>query len=235
MITWQWFMTTRVGFPYKGREYPSCNCWPTAAAAAFPYLRLTIAVGQEHPHFSRPLPQCHLPAIPSNPKLLSSSKTAGLGRLAACTKERERMRELRIRDYIGVVTKLPGSFRVLSPQHVDTTDADSVLSITAPANPGILTELLQVLNDWHNCGNRVADVLEGIQQTLVRLADHLAPEPENIVGTDYIAKRLDCTLVWVAEMVRKGDVPKHCIVPGTGNGKVWKFHRRRVDEWLNKR
>ncbi len=145
------------------------------------------------------------------------------------------MRELRIRDYIGVVTKLPGSFRVLSPQHVDTTDADSVLSITAPANPGILTELLQVLNDWHNCGNRVADVLEGIQQTLVRLADHLAPEPENIVGTDYIAKRLDCTLVWVAEMVRKGDVPKHCIVPGTGNGKVWKFHRRRVDEWLNKR
>jgi hypothetical protein len=68
-----------------------------------------------------------------------------------------------------------------------------------------------------------------------RLADHLAPAPATIVGTPYVAQRLGCTTVWVAELVRNGEIPKHCIVPGTGRGKVWKFYREKIDRWLESR
>ena len=36
-------------------------------------------------------------------------------------------------------------------------------------------------------------------------------------------------------MVRNGDIPKGCIVPGSGNGRLWKFRRRQLEEWLAKR
>lgn len=32
-----------------------------------------------------------------------------------------------------------------------------------------------------------------------------------------------------------GAIPKECIVRGTGNGKVWEFRRRRIEEWLGRR
>jgi hypothetical protein len=74
-----------------------------------------------------------------------------------------------------------------------------------------------------------------IAHSLMRIADAMAPEPEDIVGTPYIAKRLGCTTVWIAELVRRGDIPKSCLVPGTGNGKVWKFYREHIDRWLSSR
>jgi hypothetical protein len=77
--------------------------------------------------------------------------------------------------------------------------------------------------------------LESIADSLRRLADHFVPVPAAMVGTPYVAKQLGCTTVWVAEMVRKGEIPKPCLVPGTGNGKPWKFHRERIDEWLQSR
>jgi hypothetical protein len=77
--------------------------------------------------------------------------------------------------------------------------------------------------------------LNVIAQSLVRIADALAPLPEEIVGTPYVAKRLGCTTVWVAEMVRRGEVPEGCLVPGTGTGKPWKFYRDKIDAWLTKR
>jgi hypothetical protein len=70
---------------------------------------------------------------------------------------------------------------------------------------------------------------------LTRLADTLAPVPQDVVGTPYVAKQLGCTVTWVAEMVRKGDVPQKCIVPGTGKGKPWKFYREQIDAWLARR
>jgi Helix-turn-helix domain len=55
------------------------------------------------------------------------------------------------------------------------------------------------------------------------------------VGSRYIADRLGCTTVWVAEMARSGEVPRHCVVPGTGSGKPWKFYRERIDAWIASR
>jgi hypothetical protein len=68
-----------------------------------------------------------------------------------------------------------------------------------------------------------------------RLADHLAPCSSPIVGTPSVAERLGCTTVWVAELVRTGQIPKHCLVPGTGKGKLWKFYREKIDRWLESR
>jgi len=70
---------------------------------------------------------------------------------------------------------------------------------------------------------------------LRRIADAIAPEPEAVVGSPYVAGKLGCTTTWVSEMVRSGEVPKGCVVPGTGNGKPWKFYRDKVDAWIASR
>jgi predicted DNA-binding transcriptional regulator AlpA len=77
--------------------------------------------------------------------------------------------------------------------------------------------------------------LTAVATSVGRLADHLAPCPSPIVGTPYVAERLGCTTVWVAELVRKGEIPKACLVPGTGRGKLWKFYREKIDRWLESR
>lgn len=90
----------------------------------------------------------------------------------------------------------------------------------------------------HATLDRIALALEQIAQRLdsvPRLVDAIAPAPSAIVGTPYIASALGCTTVWVAEMVRLGQIPRDCVVPGTGNGKPWKFNRSQVDEWLRSR
>ena len=82
---------------------------------------------------------------------------------------------------------------------------------------------------------RVAFSLEALAVESKRIADQVAPEPGDVVGTPYLAQQLGCSVVWAAEMARNGQIPKSCIVPGTGNGKPWKFYRRRIEEWLIKR
>src|SRR5262249_62128055 len=77
--------------------------------------------------------------------------------------------------------------------------------------------------------------LASAETSLRRLADRFAPAPAAVVGTPYVAERLGCTTVWVAELVRNGEIPKHCILPGTGRGKVWKFYREKIDRWLESR
>ena len=67
------------------------------------------------------------------------------------------------------------------------------------------------------------------------VADAIAPQPNDLVGTPYVARRLGCTAVWVAEMARDGTIPAQCVVAGTGNGKVWKFYRDRIDRWIASR
>jgi hypothetical protein len=71
-----------------------------------------------------------------------------------------------------------------------------------------------------------------IASSLKRLADHVDPPPPDIIGTDYIAEKLGCTLEWIAKMAMRGDIPRNCVVPGTGNGKPWKFYRSRIDPWI---
>jgi hypothetical protein len=86
---------------------------------------------------------------------------------------------------------------------------------------------------------RVAAALEQalpLLQNLVtdfhRLAEQLAPAPTAVVGTKYVAQRLDMTTVWVAEMARKKIIPPSCVVAGTGTGKLWKFDRVKIDRWI---
>ena len=74
-----------------------------------------------------------------------------------------------------------------------------------------------------------------IAVALERIADHLAPEPENIVGTGYVARKLGYTPTHVARLARDGDIPSSCVVPGCGDGRPWKFMRLRIDNWLETR
>jgi hypothetical protein len=60
---------------------------------------------------------------------------------------------------------------------------------------------------------------------------HRSPAP----GKADAADRLGCTTTWIAETTREGELPESCIVPGTGNGKPWKFYRRLIDEWIESR
>jgi len=87
-------------------------------------------------------------------------------------------------------------------------------------------------------GNQLHDAspqFSSIAGSLERIADALAPPPSKMVDSPYVAKRLDCTTVWVAELARNGQIPKSCIVPGTGNGKLWKFYRSQIDQWIESR
>jgi len=75
-------------------------------------------------------------------------------------------------------------------------------------------------------------VIAEVQADLKRLADHFAPQPADIVGTPYLASKLGCTPTWIAQMVRSGEIPKSCVVPGSGQGRQWKFYRGRIEDWL---
>lgn len=83
--------------------------------------------------------------------------------------------------------------------------------------------------------NEMVEVLRRTEAHLARLANHFDPPPPDKVGTPYVADRLGCTTDWIAMMVRDSEIPPSCIVPGTGNGKPWKFYRARIDEWIERR
>lgn len=82
---------------------------------------------------------------------------------------------------------------------------------------------------------RIAPALDSLAEASHRIAAHIVSEHGDVVGTPCLAQQLGCSVVWVAEMARNGEIPKGCIVPGTGNGKPWKFYRQRIEEWINKR
>lgn len=78
-------------------------------------------------------------------------------------------------------------------------------------------------------------ILSSIDHNLERIANALNPELPDVVGTPYVAKRLGQTTTWIAEMARRGEIPKSCLVAGTGTGKPWKFHRAQIDNWIENR
>lgn len=89
--------------------------------------------------------------------------------------------------------------------------------------------------DTSEIHERIAAALQDLVDVGHRIGSCVAPEPPDVVGAPYIANRLACTTVWVTDMAGNGQIPKNCIVPGTGNGKPWKFYRRGIDEWLERR
>jgi hypothetical protein len=76
---------------------------------------------------------------------------------------------------------------------------------------------------------------EVMARSIARIADALDPPPPDIVDSTYVARRLGCTTTWIADQARSGDIPRRCIVAGTGRGKPWKFHRGPIDEWIESR
>jgi hypothetical protein len=75
-------------------------------------------------------------------------------------------------------------------------------------------------------------VLERIAASLERIANKLDPPAGSIVGSPYVAEKLGCTTTYVSFLVRDGQIPASCIVPGTGKGRLWKFYRSRIEAWL---
>ena len=98
--------------------------------------------------------------------------------------------------------------------------------------------LESAIDDWiesRATGMSQTEMAQRIVTDLRRIADRLDPPSPDKVGTPYIADRLGCTTVWITELIRKKEIPANCIVPGTGNGKPWKFYRERIDRWLKDR
>jgi len=83
--------------------------------------------------------------------------------------------------------------------------------------------------------NDTPEIQRRIAEALGRIADHFDPPPPDVVGTPYVADRLACTTVWITQMIRSGEIPSSCIVPGTGHGKPWKFYRRGIESWMESR
>lgn len=75
--------------------------------------------------------------------------------------------------------------------------------------------------------------LASIAKSLARIADAVDPPPPDKVDSTYVAKKLGIGLARVSQMATGGEIPPSCIVAGTGHGKLWKFHRTRIDEWIN--
>jgi hypothetical protein len=81
----------------------------------------------------------------------------------------------------------------------------------------------------------VAESLVTIVEQLRRIADHFDPPPSDLVDTGYVANLLNCTKDYVAQMAREGIIPPNCLASGTGWGKPWRFHRSRIDRWIQSR
>jgi len=109
------------------------------------------------------------------------------------------------------------------------------VSSSRPAERGDAVHTLEFGPRTLSVLERIAVAIDEATLEMHRIANHVAPAPGDIVGTPFLAKQLGCSVVWAGEMARNGQIPKSCIVPGSGNGKPWKFYRRQLEEWVNKR
>ncbi len=80
------------------------------------------------------------------------------------------------------------------------------------------------------------EFIAAIADALMRIADHFDPPPPDVVDSNYVRQKLGGkTTQWIADQARNRKIPASCIVPGTGNGKPWKFFRSKIDKWLAER
>lgn len=71
-----------------------------------------------------------------------------------------------------------------------------------------------------------------IAGALTRIADHFNPPAPDIVDSVYVSQKLGCTTTWIADLARNSRIPASCLVPGTGDGKPWKFYRAKIETWI---
>ncbi|GEM_PF-6349488 len=87
-------------------------------------------------------------------------------------------------------------------------------------------------------GNDFADLVDALKNhtaAITSLVATLAPEVPDYVGTDYLARKLGVSPQWIGQMAERGDIPRTCIAPKVSGGRIWKFHRDRIDAWLRER
>jgi len=123
-------------------------------------------------------------------------------------------------------------------KHALAATETNVPTVTLEVGPRTMDVLLRLAKATENLaaaiGNSQGDMDELVGEVR-RISNHFDPPASEVVGTDYLAKALGCTQTWIAELVRTGEIPPSCIVPGTGNGKPWKFYRRKLDRWMRER
>jgi len=96
-----------------------------------------------------------------------------------------------------------------------------------------------MVDEWNR--QRQQGVPDGLAflERLADAAEHIATlldsDPLEIVGTPYVAEKAGKSVKWIGDLVRRGEIPKNCVVPGTGNGKEWRFYRKRIDKWIESR
>lgn len=92
---------------------------------------------------------------------------------------------------------------------------------------------LEFVKTWGRKGS--GDELKRIAAALERIANHFDPQTRTTVGTSYVAERLGITIKWVGDLVRKGEIPKSCICPKSGDGRYWRFWKDKIDDWIEER
>jgi excisionase family DNA binding protein len=87
-------------------------------------------------------------------------------------------------------------------------------------------------------GNDISTLVAALKEhtrAIGSLVATLAPSVPDLVGTDYIARRLGVSKQWVGAMAERGDIPRQCVAPKVSGGRIWKFHREKIEAWLRER
>ena len=81
--------------------------------------------------------------------------------------------------------------------------------------------------------NGTMEPFERIAEGIERLIEVLVPKTSELVGTEYIASKIGKSKQWIGKMAERGNIPKNCVAPKIGGGRIWRFHRDKIDAWLN--
>jgi hypothetical protein len=163
--------------------------------------------------------------------------------------ERDDLRDLVEAHSFGPVADALGEFistraaeprpgrRVQTVEAVEQNDGHGV-ELVPDREREPLAEVLRRLAALEEVSQRPAwttTAWEAMAHSLARIADRLDPPAPDIVDSTYVASRLGCTTTWIADQARNGEIPRSCIVTGTGRGKPWKFYRSSIDRWIDSR
>ncbi len=77
--------------------------------------------------------------------------------------------------------------------------------------------------------------LGAIGSEVARIADHLVGPEIAVVGSQYVARKIGKTTRTVCNYARSGEIPRDCVVDWGGDGGLWKFHRPKIDAWIQRR
>ena len=115
------------------------------------------------------------------------------------------------------------------------SEADAVIGSVRGGRPPVASGLYFGAEEDRTMTNfnGAVEPFERIADGIDRLIEVLSPKTAELVGTDYIASKIGKSKQWIGKMAEKGTIPKNCIAPKISGGRIWKFHRDKIDAWLN--